>query len=404
METTGVRRICWSGISRSPERDVSGAAAPYAAPKRCLATSDIRAALVEYVILSKRIGDLKKAERKHDMLKIATEEAFSVKEVADALGTLAETGDKSLDMPLVRGIYGSGRSPTLRLLPALLDLENERLRDMDANGVDMHLLSLTAPGVQMFDAELGTRLARRANDYLAEVISRHPSRFAGLASFAPQNPAAAAREIERARSVLKLHGLVVNSHTHNEYYDNQKFWPIFEAAEALDLAIYIHPRAPSSAMDAAFRDYRMDGALWGYGIETSTHALRLIFSGLFDRFPKLKIVLGHMGEGIPFWLWRIDFMHNVMGMGSSMPSLKLKPSEYFKRNFAITTSGQENPLALRYSIDMLGVENVMWAIDYPYQPTAPAVAFMDTAPLSAEERMLVYGGNAKRIFHIQREE
>jgi 2,3-dihydroxybenzoate decarboxylase/5-carboxyvanillate decarboxylase len=335
------------------------------------------------------------------MLKIATEEAFSTPEVADALGRLAQTDNPSLDMPLVRGIYGEGAGGSNPLLRGLLDWD-ARLASMEANGVDMHLLSLTAPGVQMFDAAEGTTLARVANDRLAEIVRAHPRRYAGLASFAPQDPATAAQEIARAKTELGLHGLVVNSHTNNEFYDDPKFWPIFEAAEAHDLAIYIHPRAPAAQIDAGYRDYGMDGALWGYGVETSTHALRLIFSGLFDRFPKLRIVLGHMGEGIPFWLWRIDFMHPVMVRSRGLPQLELKPSDYFRRNFAITTSGQENALALRYSIDMIGLENVMWAIDYPYQPTAPAVAFIEQAqPLTEEERAAVAGLNAARIFHIE---
>ena len=336
------------------------------------------------------------------MLKIATEEAFSIPEVADALGRVALTGDPSLDMPLVRSIYGDGAAGSNPLLRGLLDWD-ARLASMDANGVDMHLLSLTAPGVQMFETAEAVDLARLANDRLAEIVRERPDRYAGLASFAPQNPEAAAREIERVAG-LGLHGLVVNSHTSNRFYDDEHFRPIFEAAEDHDLAIYIHPRAPAAQIEAGFRDYGMDGAMWGYGIETSTHALRLIFSGLFDRHPGLTIVLGHMGEGIPFWLWRIDFMHEVMSRNrDNVPKLELKPSDYFRRNFAITTSGQENALALRYSIDMLGVENVMWAIDYPYQPTAPAVRFIEEAePLTDAEREAVAGENAMRIFHIER--
>jgi len=333
------------------------------------------------------------------MRRIATEEAFSIPEVATALGEVAETSSDNLDLPLVQAMYGKERLPYY--LDALLDLEGERLRVMDENHVDMHVLSLTAPGVQMFKTDDAVALARRANDRLADVVRRHPTRFAGLASFAPQDPKRAAREIERARNDLKLNGLVVNSHTNDEYYDDEKFWDIFEAAEATDAPLYIHPRAPARGLADPCRQYNMDAALWGYGIEVGTHVMRLILSGLFDRFPKLKIVIGHMGEGIPFWLWRIDFMYTVRAGGSGKaPKLRLPPSEYFKRNFAITTSGQENPLALRYSIDMLGVENVMWAIDYPYQPTAPAVAFMDNAPLSDDERAKVYGQNAERIFHI----
>jgi 5-carboxyvanillate decarboxylase len=335
--------------------------------------------------------------------KIATEEAFSVPAVAEGLGEVARTmPGANLDLPLLRMIYdnpapGSGGAVFLR---RLLDLEQERLEIMDANGVDMHVLSLTAPGVQMFDADQASVLAIEANDILAETIQRHPARFAGLGSFAPHAPQRAAREIERATEKLDLNGFVVNSHTNNEYLDDPKFWAIFEAAEAMERAIYIHPRAPSDHLAGAFRNYGIEAAMWGYAVETGTHALRLICSGLFDRFPKLRIVLGHMGEGIPFWLWRIDFMHAAMTKRGRTPKLELTPSEYFKRNFAITTSGQENPDALEYSIKTLGVENVMWAIDYPYQPTQPAVAFMDAAPLADAHKRLVYGGNAERIFNI----
>lgn len=172
----------------------------------------------------------------------------------------------------------------------------------------MHLLSLTAPGVQMFSAEVGTALARLSNDRLAEIVRRHPTRFAALASFAPQDTRAAVKEIERAINTLKLNGLIVNSHTENAYLDQPRFWPILEAAQALDVPLYIHPRAPSDDMAGPFRDYRLEGAVWGYGVEVGTHAVRLMLSGVLDRFPRLRIVLGHMGEALPFWLWRLDFM------------------------------------------------------------------------------------------------
>lgn len=333
------------------------------------------------------------------MRRIATEEAFSTPGVRQALNGVARAGQASLDMRLVRDIYGDSPTRTATL-EALLDFDR-RLEIMDEHGVDMQVLSLTAPGVQMFDRDTAADLAAEANDLLATQIARHPKRFAGLASFAPQDPAAAAREIERARTQLKLHGLVVNSHTNNEWYDQEKYFPIFEAAQEHDAAIYIHPRAPRWDMAGGFDTFGMENALWGYGVEVSTHCLRLIFSGLFDRFPKLKIVIGHMGEAIPFWLWRIDYMHANSAVKSGVaPKLALTPSEYFKRNFWITTSGQENPLALKYSVDMLGADRVMWAIDYPYQPTEPAVRFMDEAPLDAETKALVYGGNAAKVFHI----
>jgi len=334
--------------------------------------------------------------------RIATEEAFSIPEIAAGLRDVARSPTISQDLILVQRIYDAKSDDVqARLLPRLLDLEKERLQDMDKNGVDMHLLSLTAPGVQMFDADTATELAALANDKLAAVIKKHPTRFAGIASFAPQSPKRAAKEMERAINKLKLNGFVVNSHTNSEYLDYPKFFPILEAAEALDACIYIHPRAASDGMAAPFRDYGLDSAQWGYGMEVSTHAVRMMVSGVFDRFPKLKICIGHMGEAVHFWLWRLDYMNKNAQNRGSAPKTKLTPSEYFKRNFVITTSGQESHLALDFSIKALGVDNVLWAIDYPYQPSAPAVAFMDSAPVSAAEREKLYHGNAERIFHIK---
>lgn len=329
--------------------------------------------------------------------KIATEEACSIPEVAEALGHVARSAWENLDMRLVRDIYNAPANAPSPQLRQLLDLEKERLAVMDEHGVDMHVLSLTAPGVQMFDAGTAAALAALANDRLAEVVRRHPKRFAALAAVAPQDPARAAKEMERAIRKLGLHGFVINSHTNNEYLDQPKYWPILEAAEALNAPIYIHPRAPSDGMAAPFRDYRMETAVWGYGIEVGTHAVRLILSGALDRFEKLTIVLGHMGEAVPFWLWRLDYMGNPARKRSPQKRL---PSEYFRRNFAITTSGVEDSLALRYCIDKIGAERIMWAIDYPYQPTAPAVAWIEEAPLSDEERTLIGHRNAERIFHI----
>jgi 5-carboxyvanillate decarboxylase len=338
------------------------------------------------------------AEKK-TVRRIATEEAFSISEVAAELRKVAQSPGGSLDLELVNNIYNS--SDGGGFLDHLLDLEEERLRIMDEHGVDMHLLSLTAPGVQMFDADTATALAGLANDRLAEVIKRHPDRFAGLASFAPQSPKRAADEMERAINRLGLNGFIVNSHTNNEYLDHPRYWPILEAAESLDACIYIHPRAASDGLAGPMRDYGMHAALWSYGVEVSTHAVRLILSGVFDRFPRLKICIGHMGEAVHFWLWRIDFMSRRAQAAGTAPKLKLKPSEYFLRNFVITTSGQESHTALDFSIKQLGADNVLWAIDYPYQPTAPAVAFMDSAPVSDEVREKLYHRNAERVFHIK---
>jgi 2,3-dihydroxybenzoate decarboxylase/5-carboxyvanillate decarboxylase len=346
--------------------------------------------------------DAKAATTGRQLRKIATEEACSVPEVAAQLRQASRTLGPSLDLPLVGSIYNAAPDEQPPYLPELLDIGAGRLADMDANGVDMHLLSLTAPGVQMFDADTAVELARIANDALAAAKNQHPTRFAALASFAPQDPKRAVKEMERAIDELGMNGFIVNSHTNNQYLDEQKFWPILEVAEAMERAIYIHPRAPSDGMAAPFRDYAMETAIWGYGMETGTHAVRLMLAGVFDRFPKLRIVLGHMGEAVPFWLWRLDFMGRPTNVNfrRTRPN-KLLPSEYFRQNFAITTSGVEDHLALRYSIDRIGVDNVMWAIDYPYQPTTPAVQFIDTAPLSDAEKHKVAHSNAERIFRIR---
>ena len=259
---------------------------------------------------------------------------------------------------------------------------------------------MTSPGVQAFDAALATRLAAEANDVLAAAVKTYPTRFAGLAAIAPQDPVAAAREIERAAGTLGLNGLIVNSHTLGEYLDLAKYRPIFEAAEASDMPIYLHPREPAPSMVTPFLDYGLYFAGWGFAAETGLHAMRLIMSGTFDRFPRLKIVLGHMGEGIPFWLQRIDnryLLEVKIGMVEKLPKL---PSEYFLENFVITTAGVTSMPALRLSLDVLGVDRILFAADYPYEDDAEAVQFMDAAKVTEAERKQIYETNAVRVFKL----
>lgn len=333
-----------------------------------------------------------------DQIRIATEEAFSTQDHMKAMRALVDAHPEvtRFDYKLWRMITSNLEAETPK---RLLDFAGIRLKEMDEHGVAMQVLSLTSPGVQMLDADIAAGVAQDANDELAETIARHPGRFAGLATVAPQTPDKAAAEIERAKTKLKLNGVVINSHTNNEYLDNKKFWPILEAAEAMDMPIYIHPRTPSDQMRAPMDDYNMGSAFWGYGVETSTHFVRVMMSGAFDRFPELKVVLGHMGEAVHFWIWRLDYM-SAPGRARGETPIKMLPSEYLKRNLRITTSGQENPAALRYSIETLGIDNVMWAIDYPYQGMTSAVRFMNEAPLSPEERDAVYWKNAARVFNI----
>jgi predicted TIM-barrel fold metal-dependent hydrolase len=326
------------------------------------------------------------------MRRIAIEEAWSIPEQLQALAAVSEGDWTNLDVENVRPL-GRGQGP---LAANLLDVKR-RLAEMDRLGIDMHLLSLTSPGVQLFESGTAIALAQLANDRLAEVVAANPTRFGGLASFAPQDPDRAAKEMERAINTLKLNGFIVNSHTDNEYLDEPKFWPILEAAESLGRPIYLHPRCPSDGMAAPFRNYRMQAAIWGFQAETGTHAMRLILSGVFDRFPNLQIVLGHMGENIPFHLWRSDNWYRRRA--NAYPS-KLPPSEVMKRNFHITTSGVEHGPALRYAIEVLGADRIMWAIDYPYEEMAPAVTFMNEVEIPQVQRAAIYHLNTERLFHV----
>ncbi|HCU97378.1 MAG TPA: amidohydrolase [Actinobacteria bacterium] len=333
--------------------------------------------------------------------RIATEEAFLIPEVHDALRSWAAGADPDEPDQDFWGFVLTQDLPGLqRVRRQLLDTDDERLAIMDEHGVSVHLLSLTAPGVQTFGDAQAVELAALVNDRLAAIIARHPDRFAGLAAIAPQVPHAAAAEIERAMKTLRLNGVVINSHTRNEYLDEEKFWPIFEAAQALRVPIYIHPRSPSAQMAAPYRKYGLETGMYGFQAETGLHAIRLICSGVFDRFPDLKIVLGHLGEGIPFWLYRVDYMHPVRSSRNSRPKLQLTPGEYFKRNFAITTSGMNWHPALRFCIEAVGADNIMFAIDYPYQLTVGAVQFMDSAPIPDQDKHKIFHLNAERIFGI----
>lgn len=282
----------------------------------------------------------------------------------------------------------------------LLDIGTGRIAHMDTIGIDMQILSLTSPGVQVFDGPLATRLAAESNDALAAAVNAHPNRFAGLAAIAPQLPAAAAREIERGQQ-LGLCGVIINSHTMGEYLDAPQFRPIFEAAEALDMPIYLHPREPAPSMVAPYLDYGLYFAGWGFAAETGLHAMRLIMSGTFDRFPKLKIALGHMGEGLPFWLQRIDNRYLLEVKIGAVQKLPKLPSQYFLDNFVITTAGVTSMPALRLSLDVLGVERILFAADFPYEDDAEAVRFMDSAAVTESERKQIYETNAERVFKLR---
>ena len=329
--------------------------------------------------------------------RIATEEAFAIPEQFEGWKKLLKK-QKEYHPDLFLSRFQVDGGP---LSQRLLDLDDERIRIMDQAGVSMHLLSLTSTGVQMFKPGKACEIAKIANDRLAEAIKAHPGRYAGLVAIAPQAPKQAAKEIERGITKLKLNGVIINSHTNGEYLDEKKYWPILEAAEALDAPIYIHPRAPAPNMAKAFKPYHLEHAIWGYAVETGLHGIRLIVSGIFDRFPKLKIVLGHMGENIPWSLYRLDWMHERASVRMDRPKLKKKPSDYFKEHFYITTSGMNWDPTLLFAINVLGADRVIWAIDYPYQEAMEATNWMNNAPISDEDKEKIFHGNAERVFHIK---
>ena len=330
------------------------------------------------------------------MRRIATEEAFVIPEVLRPM--LARAASESYDSDLFFWSKAADGTPLQR---RLLDLGDERLQIMDETGVDVQLISLASTGVQMFPAAEATALAMLANDVLADAMHRHPTRYAGLASFAPQDPEGAAREIERAMTRLGYHGVIVNSHTNGRYLDEPEYAPILAACEATGAPLYIHPRAPSPQMIQPYRAYTLEHAIWGFQAETSLHALRLIVGGVFDRFPKLTVVLGHGGEGLHYWLPRLDGMHaNFKPPEGSRPALSLKLSDYIRRNFAITTSGMNWAPAVRFAIDAIGVDKVMFAIDYPFVDSAKSVGEMDAIDLPEADKAAIYHENAERIFSI----
>lgn len=337
--------------------------------------------------------------------RIATEEAFATKDIIRAYRELlARNGSDDIGFNSLMGYYLNNPSERTRAVSARLeDLGKRRIADMDSCGIDLQILSLTSPGVQIFDAATGTALARAANNELAEAIAAHPTRYAGLAAIAPQDPAGAAKELERAVNTLKLRGAIVNSHTRGEYLDDPKFWDIFAAAEALDVPIYLHPNTPSNRMIAPFMDRGLDGAVFGFAVETGLHALRLVVAGVFDRFPKLQVVLGHLGEGLPYWLFRIDFMHGASvrsGRYASQPKLARKASDYLKQNFYYTTSGMAWTPPIRYVQSVIGVDRVLYAMDYPYQFVPEEVNVTDALPIAYEDLKRFYQTNAEALFKL----
>jgi 2,3-dihydroxybenzoate decarboxylase len=337
--------------------------------------------------------------------RIATEEAFITPELHQMYRELIASG--GVDDPgfnsLIGYYLGSTSERARNVSERLQDLGDRRIADMDATGIDMQIISLTSPGVQVLKSDAAVAMARLANDQLAEAIRRHPTRFAGLVAIAPQDPAEAAKEIERGVTRLGMKGVIINSHTQGEYLDNPKFWPIFEAAEALGAPVYLHPNTPPPKMIDPFLESGLDGAIYGFAVETGLHALRIITSGVFDRFPKMNMILGHLGEALPFWMFRLDYMHRGTVMSKRydfMKPLQKKISDYLRENIHYTTSGMAWEPAISFTQSVVGMDRVMYAMDYPYEYVADEVRTQDALPISDDDKKKFYQTTAERVFKL----
>ncbi|HEY7191811.1 MAG TPA: amidohydrolase family protein [Vicinamibacterales bacterium] len=338
--------------------------------------------------------------RRVDYKRIATEEAWAPADLLARYRKMA--ADKAIDDPGFIALWNRLGSRS-QLVDRLADIGHNRIADMDASGIDMQILSLTSPGVQVFDASTASAIAIDSNDQVAEAVRAYPGRYTALAAVAPHDPAGAAREIDRAVRRLGLKGVIINSHTRGEFLDDPKFWEIFEAAEALGVPIYIHPQAPPPAMIGPYVERGLEGALWGFGAETGLHALAIIRSGALDRFPKLRIVIGHAGEALPFWLFRLDYMNRSArpGIRTGAASLAKQISEYMKEHFYVTTSGMAWAPVISFIQSVLGVDRVLYAMDYPYQFEISEVIASDDVPMSAEDKRKFFQTNAEHVFSIR---
>lgn len=282
----------------------------------------------------------------------------------------------------------------------LLDLTEERLPLMDAAGLDMEVLSLNSPGIQAEDdPATAVRKAKTVNDFLAGVIDEHADRFAGFAALPLQDPVAAADELERAVTQLGLRGALVNAHTNGMYLDDPALRVVWERAEALDVPLYLHPANGVDTAHVFSGHPELVGPMWSWGIDTATHALRLIFGGVFDDFPNAKLLLGHMGEGLASILWRLDSrwgFHAHHGI-----ELKLgRPSEYIRRNLFITTSGVCSAPPLLAALLAVGADHILFGTDYPFEQMQVATEFIRAAPISDADRAKIGHLNAEKLLRI----
>jgi predicted TIM-barrel fold metal-dependent hydrolase len=321
--------------------------------------------------------------------KIVVEEHFAIPE------TLGDS----------RGLWSEETWSELRM--RILDIHDRRLREMDQHGIEMMVLSLNAPAIQaMWDVGRANETARKANDYLAEQVRKRPDRFQGLAALPMQDPEMATRELTRCVKELGLKGALVNGFAQVSdpetvtYYDTPDYWPFWEKVEQLNVPFYLHPRHPLKRDAGIYEGHAwLYGPRWAFGQEAAVHALRLMGSGLFDKFPGLTIVLGHLGEGLPYGIWRVDNANGWVPNRQNYPARK-KISEYFYANFCITTSGAFHTQTLLAAMLELGADRILFSIDWPFEDIADGANWFDNASISESDRMKIGRTNAARVFGL----
>jgi uncharacterized protein len=290
----------------------------------------------------------------------------------------------------------------VRIFEQLQEIGDTRIAEMDAAGIDMQVLSLNSPGIEQADMAEQVAIARESNDFLAEIVKKNPKRFAGFAALPVAAPEQAADELDRRVRQQGFKGTLINGHSRGRYLDDKFFWPILERAEALNVPIYLHPTVPAKpVVDALYGGFspavsgRFAAGGWGWHIETAVHLIRMILGGVFDRYPKLQVVIGHLGEGIPFMLPRLD-----RNLPMEVTKLARPLAAYLRENVHYTFAGFNFPATFLDLLLEVGVERIMFSADYPYGSMAEARSFLDHIPVSATDRKRIAHSNAQRLFNL----
>jgi 2,3-dihydroxybenzoate decarboxylase len=289
----------------------------------------------------------------------------------------------------------------------LLDFHGRRIELMDRHGIETMILSLNAPAVQAIpDPNRAAEVARRANDFLAEQVQQRPDRFQAFAALPMQDPAVAARELERCVNELGFKGALVNGFSQiNDpesavYYDLPQYWPFWSTVEGLDVPFYLHPRNPLPSMAQIYDGHPwLLGPVWAFGQETAVHALRLMASGLFDEYPALTIILGHMGEGLPYSMWRVDNCNAWIDAKRPYPANR-PLGEYFRENFYLTTSGNFHTPTLISAMSEIGADRILFSTDWPFENIDHAADWFDDASINEADRQKIGRDNAARLFKL----